>query len=121
MSDVRYLPGALARRCEQCGRPLEGRQERWCSRACSARAHRARRKTRTVTDAEVAADRRVFGDLWQVHEEAELAVVQAIDALRDEGYTWREIAGMAGRLSGEGMRAWRQRRSAPDPQPQVVG
>lgn len=75
-----------------------------------------------MTQEEVSAAREQFGALWTVYSDAEQAVIAAIDVLRDDGYTWREVASMAGgSLTGEGMRYWRQRHIAIEPQHEVVG
>ncbi len=37
-----YAPAAHSARCDQCGGPLSGRQERYCSGRCRQAAHRAR-------------------------------------------------------------------------------
>ncbi len=102
-----------------CGKLLPGRRRRFCSDLCRIRGQRSERITETGEFGRAAirmirqmarrvggSDIAEFGAMWEVFNEAEHAVTEAVDGLRASGCTWAEIADEIG-WSKQRLFAWR--------------
>lgn len=106
-----------------CARVLPARRRRFCSDECRRTARRHERYRENDEFAAMTARmvralaKRAGGDpagfraVWDLLGEAEAAAVTAVDALRERGYSWTEIAAEAG-TSKQAMSQWRKRRPA---------
>jgi hypothetical protein len=56
-----------------------------------------------------ASDIATFGLMWELVTEAERAAVDAIDSLRDQGFSWADLADEIG-VTKQGLSQWRKRR-----------
>lgn len=106
-----------------CARTLTGRQRLYCSDRCRRVARRTGRK-REAPEFEQAAvriiaalarrcvttpDAEVLGVLLTIAAAAELAAAEAIDLLREHGFSWADLAAGTG-ISRQGLSQWRKRR-----------
>lgn len=105
-----------------CGRALPPGRRRFCSDLCRVRGRRRERQydadefgsmiarmIRNLSGRVGAADIDSFGALWRVRSTADEECAEAIDGLRQAGYSWRAIGDAAGQ-SGQGIGQWRRRR-----------
>lgn len=105
-----------------CGRELPPRRRRFCSDGCRRAARRFERVRETGEMAAMTlrmvralarragADGADFPAVWELLAEAESAAVAAIDALRERGYSWADIAAEAG-TSKQNLSQWHKRRT----------
>lgn len=108
--------------CASCGGPLPARRRRFCCDLCRIRGQRQERKTETdefgqaairfirkMAERVGASDIDTFGGMWEVMAESEIAVSDAIDDLRAEGFSWARIGAEIG-WSKQRIQQWRRRR-----------
>lgn len=118
---IRTLITCAAPNCENQVRPP---RRRFCSETCARRGRRheknvenpefgqaAVRMVRAMARRVGASDIAAFGMLWEFQDEIADAVVDAVDGLREKGFTWQEMADEIG-VSRNAISQWRDRHAA---------
>jgi hypothetical protein len=121
-----WVTPALTCAAPKCDNPLTGRRRRFCSDKCSRKGRRAERivenpdfgkaavrMIRAMARRTGASDAATFALLWQMQNETADAVVEAIDLLRGQGFSWADLGAEIG-VTRNAVSQWHKRHTGKD-------